>query len=63
MNDDYTPPASVIEAVREDLTLAEQEATGEYSYLLVVDRIEVRTWAEDGSLSDVIGYLRFEAKP
>ena len=48
-----------LESIREDLTLAEEEATGDYSYALVGDRIEVIPWTPEGQLADPIGYLTY----
>lgn len=50
---------NVIKEVLMDLSLAEQEGTGEYDYSLDGDRIILRPWAENGDLLPPIGHITY----
>ena len=56
-----TSPVDIITEVLSDLSLA-VEVGNEFHYSRKGDRIAVREWNDDGTTTDIKGYLTFEEK-
>lgn len=52
----------ILAEISSDLTYAEQMES-EFHYEAGEKTIAVRRWSEDGSLGDVLGFIKFEETP